>query len=147
MLAKGFVSAGGTLGIREDADGKASVVYAGDALVASLLTVDESTGLDFLRWESFSVTGMRAGYNPLFLEAKRLAAVGLACDVTIEPDGTLNLRKVLGQPPPKEGEETGAPARRSRLPRRRPRHRRQRTRASRCPSGSTRSRSREAGSG
>ncbi|HSB63855.1 MAG TPA: DUF748 domain-containing protein, partial [Thermoanaerobaculia bacterium] len=33
-------------------------------------------------------------------EVKQLAAVGLACDVTIEADGTLNLRRVLGAPPP-----------------------------------------------
>ena len=83
-LARGTVSAAGTLAIREDTAGKASVVYTGNALVANLLAVDESTKLDFLKWETFSAAGMKAGYNPLFLEVKQLAAVGLACDVTIE---------------------------------------------------------------
>ena len=109
-LAKGFVNAGGTLTLREDKDGKASVVWMGNALVANVLAVDESTKLDFLKWESFSATGMRAGYNPLFLEVKQLAAVGLACDVTIEPDGALNLRKVVGAPAPKEDEEDASSA-------------------------------------
>ncbi|MBK9063660.1 MAG: DUF748 domain-containing protein [Acidobacteria bacterium] len=109
-LARGLVSAGGTLALREDPAGKASVVYTGNALVANVLAVDESTKLDFLKWESFSATGMKAGYNPLFLEVKQLAAVGLACDVTIEADGTVNLRKIVGAPAPKEDEEVGPPA-------------------------------------
>ena len=109
-LAKGVVNAVGTLALREDKDGKASVVWTGNALVANVLAVDESTKLDFLKWESFSATGMKAGYNPLFLEVKQLAAVGLACDITIEPDGAVNLRKVVGAPAPKEDEEDAAPA-------------------------------------
>jgi outer membrane protein OmpA-like peptidoglycan-associated protein len=108
-LAKGVVNAGGTLALHEDAGGKASVVWAGNALVANVLAVDESTKLDFLKWESFSATGMKAGYNPLFLEVKQLAAVGLECDVTIEADGNVNLRKVVGAPAPKDDDgETAA---------------------------------------
>ncbi|HEY3350355.1 MAG TPA: DUF748 domain-containing protein [Thermoanaerobaculia bacterium] len=107
-LARGSVGAAGLLAIREDAAGKASVVYTGTALVSKLLAVDASTRFDFLRWEAFSATGMKAGYNPLFLEVKQLAAVGLECDVTIEPDGTMNLRRVTGAPAPKDDEEDGA---------------------------------------
>ncbi len=109
-LARGTVSAGGTLAIREDAAGKASVVYTGNALVSNLLAVDESTKLDFLRWESFAASGLKAGYNPLFFETKQLAVADLACDITIEPDGTLNLRKVMGRPEPAD-EEVAVPTR------------------------------------
>ncbi|HSB63532.1 MAG TPA: DUF748 domain-containing protein, partial [Thermoanaerobaculia bacterium] len=62
-LAKGSVSAAGSLAIREDSGGKASVVYEGNAVVANLLAVDESTKLDVLKWETFSGAGMKAGYN------------------------------------------------------------------------------------
>ncbi|HVO52545.1 MAG TPA: DUF748 domain-containing protein, partial [Thermoanaerobaculia bacterium] len=109
-LAKGVVNAGGSLALREDKDGKASVVWTGNALVANVLAVDESSKQDFLKWESFSATGMKAGYNPLFLEVKQLAAVGLECDVTIEADGNVNLRKVVGAPPPKDDDEEAAAA-------------------------------------
>ena len=109
-LAKGVVNAGGTLALSEDKDGKASVVWTGNALVANVLAVDESSKQDFLKWESFSATGMKAGYNPLFLEVKQLAAVGLECDVTIETDGNVNLRKVVGAPPPKDDDEDAAAA-------------------------------------
>jgi len=66
--------------------------------------------MDFLKWESFSATGMKAGYNPLFLEVKQLAAVGLECDVTVEADGTVNLRRVVGAPAPKDDDEEAAAA-------------------------------------
>ncbi len=109
-LAGGTVSAGGTLAIREDAAGKASVVYAGNAVVANILATDPSTHLDFLGWEAFSATGMKAGYNPIFLEAKQVAIAGLAFNLTIESDGILNVRKVMGRPEPAdEGEEAAAP--------------------------------------
>ncbi len=107
-LAKGAVNAGGKLSLREDAAGKASVVYAGDALVSNVLAVDESTKLDFLKWDTFSASGMKAGYNPLFLEVKQLAAVGIACDVTIEADGTVNLRKIVGAPALRDEDEDAA---------------------------------------
>jgi hypothetical protein len=109
-LAKGVVNGGGTLAMREDPAGKASVVYTGNALVANFLAVDESSQLDFLKWETFSAAGMKAGYNPLFLEVKQLAAVGVSCDVTIEADGTMNLRRVVGSPAPKDDEEGAATA-------------------------------------
>ena len=109
-LAKGVVNAAGTLALREDKGGKASVVWAGNALVANVLAVDESSKQDFLKWESFSATGMKAGYNPLFLEVKQLAAVGPECDVAIEADGTVNLRKIVGAPAPKDDDEEAAAA-------------------------------------
>jgi hypothetical protein len=105
-LAKGEVTAAARLSISEGANGRASVVVAGNAIVSNVLTVDEATKQDFLKWESFSAEGMRAGYNPMFFEAGKLAVSGVACDVTIEADGTVNLRKVVGAPaPPGENDE------------------------------------------
>ncbi len=133
-LARGSASAAGTLSLREDSSGKASVVYAGDALISDFFAVDQTTKLDFLKWETFSATGMKAGYNPIFFEAREVAAVGVVCDVTIEADGCVNLRKIVGKPEPtEEGEEAAAPSGRRPdapwpPPRRRP------ERASRVPS-------------
>src|SRR6266542_4132368 len=104
-LARGTLSAGGTLRFREGANGKASFTYAGVALVAGLLAVDRSTNLDFLKWESFSAERMKAGYNPMFLEVSRLALAGIGCEVTIESDGTTRLQRVVGKPAPPGDEE------------------------------------------
>jgi uncharacterized protein involved in outer membrane biogenesis len=110
-LARGALSAGGTLRFKEGANGKASFTYTGGALVAGFLAVDRSTNLDFLKWESFSAEGMKAGYNPMFLEVSRLALAGIACDVTIEADGSTSLQRVVGKPvsPGDEEEEGEAP--------------------------------------
>ncbi len=104
-LARGALSGAGTLSFREGANGKASLAYAGDALVADLLAVDPSTNLDFIKWKTFSLTGMKAGFNPTFLETSLLALSGLACDLTIEADGRTNLQKALGAPAPRADEE------------------------------------------
>ncbi len=104
-LARATLSARGVLSLREGAEGKASVGFAGRAAVRNLLALDESTKLDFFKWDSFSLQGMKAGYNPTFLQVARLALTGLACDIVIEADGTVNLRRVVGKAAPPEGEE------------------------------------------
>src|SRR6266498_3526541 len=104
-LARGNLSAAGTLKFGEGANGKASFTYAGNALVAGLLAVDQATNLDFVKWKAFSAGGMKAGYNPMFLEVSRLALSGLASDLTIEADGTTSLQRVVGAPAPRSDEE------------------------------------------
>ncbi len=107
-LASAKLSARGVLSLREGAEGKASVGFAGRAAVQNLLALDESTKLDFFKWDAFDLQGMKAGYNPTFLQAAKLAITGLACDVVIGADGTVNLRRVVGKPAPPEGEEEEA---------------------------------------
>jgi hypothetical protein len=111
-LARGTLSAAGAISLGEGANGKARFVYSGNALVAGLLAVDPSTNLDFVKWEAFSASGMRAGYNPMFLEVSRLALSSLACDFTIEADGTTSLQRVVGASALEgdEGEEEGPAA-------------------------------------
>ncbi len=104
-LARGALSAAGTLKFSEGVNGKASFVYAGDALVAGMLAVDQATNLDFVKWEAFSAAGMKAGYNPMFLQVSRLAISGLVCDLTIEADGTTSLQRVVGAPPPRSDDD------------------------------------------
>ena len=104
-LARATLSARGVLSLREGAESKASVGFAGRAAVQNLLALDESTKLDFFKWDTFSLQGMKTGYNPTFLQVAKLAITGLACDIVIEADGTVNLRRVVGKPAPPEAEE------------------------------------------
>ncbi len=104
-LARATLSARGVLSLREGAEGKTGIAFAGRAAVQNLLALDESTKLDFFKWDAFSFQEMKAGYNPTFLQVGKLAVTGLACDIEIEADGTSNLRRVVGKPAPPEGEE------------------------------------------
>lgn len=97
-LARATLFGTGTLSFREDAQGKPSVQFAGKALVDNALALDQLTNLDFLRWDKFSAEGIRAGYNPTFLEMAHLGISGVACDIVVESDGTVNLSKVVGKP-------------------------------------------------
>ncbi len=109
-LAHGTLSGSGRL-TATGADGGIAAGYAGSVLVAGLRTIDPETALDFLRWETLSVEGLKVSSSPASLEAARLAVSDLACDVTIEDDGTVNLRRVVGAvPPPPEGGAAGSPA-------------------------------------
>jgi uncharacterized protein involved in outer membrane biogenesis len=103
-LAKGTVSATGTLSMRQDAQGKPGFVFAGKAGIANLLTLDPS-GVDFFKWDSFALDGLKAGYNPTFLELSRLSISGVQCDVVIESDGSINMMKVMGKNAPAKGGE------------------------------------------
>ncbi len=104
-LARATLDARGVLSLREGAEGEASVGFAGRAAVQNLLALDESTKLDFFKWDVFSLQGIKAGHNPTFLQVAKLAIAGLACDIVIEADGTVNLRRVVGKPAPPEGDE------------------------------------------
>src|SRR5258707_1683528 len=95
-LARGTVSADGSLKFGEGSNGKASFTYTGNADVAGLNVLEESTNRDFLRWDAFSARGMKAGFNPVFLEISRLARSGFACDLTIEADGTTSRPRAVG---------------------------------------------------
>jgi outer membrane protein OmpA-like peptidoglycan-associated protein len=107
-LASATLSARGVLSLREVAEGKTGIGYTGSASVQNLLALDESTKLDFFKWDAFSLEGMKAGYNPTFLQVGKLAVTGLACDIVIEADGMVNLRRVVGKPAPPEGEKEEA---------------------------------------
>lgn len=106
-LGRGTVSADGTLKFGEGPGGKASLTYTGGALVKDFLVLEQATNLDFLRWETFSAQGMKAGFNPMYLEMSRLALSGFACDFTIERDGTTSFQRVLGTPATKSEEASG----------------------------------------
>jgi hypothetical protein len=129
-LARGTLSGRGTLSLREGAGGRASLGFRGRAAVKDLLALDEATQLDFFKWDAFSLEGLEAGYNPTFLQAARLAISGVACDIVIEEDGSVNLARVVGrstasapraQParaaaPPGGSPPAAAPAKNDRVP-------------------------------
>ena len=99
-LARGALTGAGRLSFGEGANGQTKLVFTGNALVAGLLAVDDATKLDFFKWETFSLRGLRAGFNPVFLETSNLDISGLGFDLAIEADGTTNLSKVVGKPTP-----------------------------------------------
>ena len=109
-LARGTLSGAGRLALKQDAKGDAVVAFTGHGLVSNVLTLDPETNLEVLRWETLSAEGLKVGTNPLSIELAQLAVSAPACDVVIEADGTVNLRKAIGAPaPPEDDEEPAEP--------------------------------------
>jgi hypothetical protein len=109
-LARGTLSGSGRLALRQNAKGDAVVAYTGHGLVSNVLTLDPETNLEVLKWETLSAEGLKVATNPLSLELAKVAVSAPACDVVIEADGTVNLRKAIGaSSTPEGGEEPAEP--------------------------------------
>jgi hypothetical protein len=72
--------------------------FAGNLSVAKLHTVDNALHQDFINWEHLDVQGLNFQHDPDRLNIDRVAARGLYARVIIEPDTTLNVKRVLTGP-------------------------------------------------
>jgi Domain of Unknown Function (DUF748) len=72
--------------------------FAGTLSVAKLHTVDNALHQDFINWDRVDVEGLKFQYDPNRLDIDRIAARGLYARVIIEPDTSLNVKRVLAGP-------------------------------------------------
>jgi hypothetical protein len=72
--------------------------FAGNLSVAKLHTVDNALHQDFINWDRLDVQGLNFQQDPDRLAIDRIAARGLYARVIIEPDTSLNVRRVLAGP-------------------------------------------------
>ena len=91
----GQVQTTGTLALTMDKTGGPAVKYTGGVLISNFASLDKQTGDDLLKWKALSLTKINAGSNPV---SARIAGISLAdfyAGLAVEPDGTLNLKKIL----------------------------------------------------
>ncbi len=72
--------------------------FAGALSVAKWHTVDNALHQDFIKWDRLDVQGLNFQQDPDRLDIDRIAARGLYARVIIEPDTSLNVRRVLAGP-------------------------------------------------
>ena len=65
--------------------------FAGDFGVGGFRAVDGKTAEDFVRWEDFAITGLRATSEPLAFHADEIRFVKPAATLRVEEDGSLNI--------------------------------------------------------
>ena len=68
----------------------------GKILVANFASVDKENGNDFLKWKALFFDSLNGGYNPLYVHIKGISLTDFYSRVAIDPDGTLNLQKIVG---------------------------------------------------
>jgi hypothetical protein len=90
--------------------GKPDAEVTGDVSVAKLHTVDNALRDDFINWDRLDVLGVKFQHNPNRLEIAKIEARKPYARVIIEPDTTLNVKRVItGSKAPTE-RKTTAPA-------------------------------------
>ncbi len=116
VVTEGSMSTTGklTLNSREGAGWQVS--YKGDGSVDNFASIDKSMAEDFLKWESFSISGMDVGYNPLYVHIDGIALSNFYSRLIIHPDGSLNVQNILGRNAPQEKFPAPSPPRKESSP-------------------------------
>jgi Domain of Unknown Function (DUF748) len=77
---------------------KPALQFAGNISVAGLRTVDNALHDDFINWERLDLSGINYQHGPDRLDIEQVTARKLYARVIIEPDTSLNVKRVLAGP-------------------------------------------------
>jgi hypothetical protein len=102
VVTEGSLSTTGNLALNSREGAGWQVSYKGDGSVNNFTSIDKSKAEDFLKWESFSISGMDVGYNPLYVHIAGIALSNFYSRLIIHPDGSLNVQNILGKAEPQE---------------------------------------------
>jgi len=94
-LQGGALSGDGTV---RYGDAKPAVQFAGNLSVAKLHTTDNALHQDFINWDRLDVAGLKYQHNPDRLDIDQVTAVKAYARVIIEPDTSINVKRVLAGP-------------------------------------------------
>jgi hypothetical protein len=88
---------GGDAKVRYGAQ-KPALQFSGNLSVANLHTVDNALHQDFINWDRLDVRGLTFQHDPDRLEIDQIAAQKLYARVIIEPDESINVKRILAAP-------------------------------------------------
>ena len=77
---------------------KPALQFSGDLNVANLHTVDNALHQDFINWDRLDIQGLNFQHDPDRLDIDQIAARKLYARVIIEPDESINVKRVLAGP-------------------------------------------------
>ncbi|HME40192.1 MAG TPA: DUF748 domain-containing protein [Steroidobacteraceae bacterium] len=77
---------------------KPAVQVTGNISVAGLHTIDNALHDDFVNWDRLDLSGVSYQHDPDRLDIAQVAASKLYARIIIEPDSTLNVKRVLAAP-------------------------------------------------
>jgi len=90
-------SLGGNAKLRYGAQ-KPALQFSGNLSVANLHTVDNALHQDFINWDRLDIQGLNFQHDPDRLDIDQIAARKLYARVIIEPDESINVKRVLAGP-------------------------------------------------
>ena len=77
---------------------KPTLQVSGDISVAGLHTIDNALHEDFINWERLDIQGVNFQHDPDRLDIDQILARKLYARVIIEPDSSINVKRVLAGP-------------------------------------------------
>ncbi len=95
LVTGGKVSAEGKLSVASPEGAGMKVAYAGNAALSGFSSVDKAFSNDFLKWDSLSLTGIDAGYNPTRVSVAGIALTDFYSRLIVEKDGTFNVQGIV----------------------------------------------------
>ena len=108
IVTSGSVSSKGNISISDAGEKGLRAAFKGNVSLTNFATVDKLNSDDFLKWQSLYVSGIDAGYNPLYVDIKDIALSDFYSRLIVNEDGTLNVQGVFQGNKPNE-KETAAP--------------------------------------
>ncbi len=88
---------GGDAKVRYGAQ-KPALQFSGNLNVAGLHTIDNALHQDFINWDRLDVRGLNFQHDPDRLDIDQIMARKLYARVIIEPDETINVKRILAAP-------------------------------------------------
>ena len=113
VLADGTLAAKGNLSIAIPIGAPVRATWKGDAAVTNFAALDKPTSSDLARWKSLVLDGLDVTSAPFGASVSRIGFDDFYARVTVYPDGSLNLTRLLtpgASPEPALGAKAGAPA-------------------------------------
>ncbi|MGE5664914.1 MAG: DUF748 domain-containing protein, partial [Deltaproteobacteria bacterium] len=99
VVTGGKASAEGTLSVATPEGHGVGIAYAGSAAVSGFSSVDKAFSNDFLKWDSLSLSGIDAGYNPTRVSIAGIALSDFYSRLIVERDGTFNVQGIVEKGP------------------------------------------------
>ncbi len=111
LVTGGRASAEGKLSVASPGKGGLKIAYAGSAGLSGFSSVDKAFSNDFLKWDSLSLTGIDAGYNPTRVTIEGIALSDFYSRLIVERDGTFNVQGIVEKGAPAAAPDNAAGAR------------------------------------
>jgi len=102
ILTGGALSAKGNISLAYSKVAGPKVIYTGEGSLTNIASLDKANAEDFLKWNSLHFSGIKAGYNPSYVNIQEIALTDFYSRLIINPDGSLNVQGIVEEKAPQQ---------------------------------------------
>ena len=94
IITDAFISVDGKFKLTS-VNNEFKVTYTGNAYASGFKAIDRNTSEEFLKFGLFAIEGIDAGFNPTYVAINRISLSDFFTRFVINPDGSLNVQKLV----------------------------------------------------